>query len=143
MGLLVLASLFIIMFAIATALYFFVYKRIYFNDEDSRGGGGELSYKKFFVNELENLSIDDRKKFHNRRMQLRGRITHIAEFKNEYFLVTLGENTQCFFSYSHHKDTIKILKPGQIIVVKGVYVDYGELEHGLTQCYLLEILSVR
>ena len=39
MGLLVLASLFIIMFAIATALYFFVYKRIYFNDEDSRGGG--------------------------------------------------------------------------------------------------------
>ncbi|MBR0252349.1 MAG: hypothetical protein IJQ57_03250 [Synergistaceae bacterium] len=142
MGLLVLASLFIIMFAIATALYFFVYKRIYFNDEDSRGGG-ELSYKKFFVNELENLSIDDRKKFHNRRMQLRGRITHIAEFKNEYFLVTLGENTQCFFSYSHHKDTIKILKPGQIIVVKGVYVDYGELEHGLTQCYLLEILSVR
>ncbi|MBQ7067936.1 MAG: hypothetical protein IJM82_02085 [Synergistaceae bacterium] len=142
MGLLVLASLFIIMFAIATALYFFVYKRIYFNDEDSRGGG-ELSYKKFFVNELENLSIDDRKKFHNRRMQLRGRITHIAEFRNEYFLVTLGENTQCFFSYSHHKDTIKILKPGQIIVVKGVYVDYGELEHGLTQCYLLEILSVR
>lgn len=142
MGLLVLASLFIIMFAIATALYFFVYKRIYFNDEDSRGGG-ELSYKKFLVDELENLSIDDRKKFHNRRMQLRGRITKIAEFKNEYFLVTLGENTQCFFSYSHHKDTIKILKPGQIIVVKGVYVDYGELEHGLTQCYLLEILSVR
>ena len=142
MGLLVLASLFIIMFAIATALYFFVYKRIYFNDEDSRGGG-ELSYKKFFVNELENLSIDDRKKFHNRRMQLRGRITHIAEFKNEYFLVTLGENTQCFFNYLRHKDTIKILKPGQIIVVKGVYVDYGELEHGLTQCYLLEILSVR
>lgn len=107
------------------------------------GGGGELSYKKFLVDELENLSIDDRKKFHNRRMQLRGRIRKIAEFKNEYFLVTLGENTQCFFSYSHHKDTIKILKPGQIIVVKGVYVDYGELEHGLTQCYLLEILSVR
>ncbi|MBR0078845.1 MAG: hypothetical protein IJP69_00515 [Synergistaceae bacterium] len=142
MGLLVLASVFIIMFAIATALYFFVYKRIYFNDEDSRGGGLQ-SYKKFFVNELENLSIDDRKKFHNRRMQLRGRITHIAEFKNEYFLVTLGENTQCFFNYLRHKDTIKILKPGQIIVVKGVYVDYGELEHGLTQCYLLEILSVR
>lgn len=141
MGLLVLASLFIIMFAIATALYFFVYKRIYFNDEDSRGG--ELSYKKFLVNELESLSVNDRKKFHNRRMQLKGRITHIEEFRNEYFLVTLGENTQCFFSYSHHKDTIKILKPGQIIVVKGVYVDYGELEHGLTQCYLLEILSVR
>ena len=141
MGLLVLASLFIIMFAIATALYFFVYKRIYFNDEDSRGG--ELSYKKFLVNELESLSVNDRKKFHNRRMQLKGRITHIEEFRNEYFLVTLGENTQCFFNYSRHKDTIKILKPGQIIVVKGVYVDYGELEHGLTQCYLLEILSVR
>ena len=108
-----------------------------------QGGGGELSYKKFLVNELESLSVNDRKKFHNRRMQLKGRITHIEEFRNEYFLVTLGENTQCFFNYSRHKDTIKILKPGQIIVVKGVYVDYGELEHGLTQCYLLEILSVR
>ncbi len=105
-------------------IYFFVYRRLDKFDERPL----EISLEQLTYEYSSNKDLA-RQKFNNKFLEVTGKISQIT-YNGEEYVMTLYPDFNCYFKYANFPI---VLLEGEIITVKGIFFDNGNLR-GLKRC---------